>query len=498
MPAKIAPLGINLKTGLPIFEPIDPAQFGKKPWFDNVLTRALSKLIHLGELMDDPKRAGWNIIVHKDDIENPSDIRTIRLPIQDEIAELCEIRGKSDPAPLIYDCENTPAGWSQWLDTYSNIRRADTGLPDQFLLIIGSPEKIPFGFQARLNTVAAVGRVFFSEDRDYQRYFRKIIDIDKNKPALNKTALFFAPCHDAITRYSAQCMALPIADSVNKPPDPKDTVTGFAGNVNLIDVNASTRKANRNAFFDAVREKPCLVYTAGHGLFCPDDRNRIYNGSICCPRSAKQGISLEEDTINAGHIARLDPDEPFLEGAVFFQFACFGYGTPHISTIDHWMYDSSTKNRDPDFLSALPQKMLAHPRGPIAYVGHTDAALLLGFYDKSESDRAPLIPSDRLKPFERAIDRLLKKNHTIGHSLFPMRNSLIRLNREVIEILDEHKKDTHGIMGLFRPLAPEMPETMLRLIDARNFMIFGDPAVRLNFSDLLEPGSTYDKIKKPK
>ena len=38
-------------------------------------------------------------------------------------------------------------------------------------------------------------------------------------------------------------------------------------------------------------------------------------------------------------------------------------------------------NAPADFIASLPQKLIAHPRGPIIYIGHVDVALLHGFDD---------------------------------------------------------------------------------------------------------------------
>ena len=58
-------------------------------------------------------------------------------------------------------------------------------------------------------------------------------------------------------------------------------------------------------------------------------------------------------------------------------------------------------------LSRTVEKLLAHPRGTIAYIGHLDTALLCGFVDVG----APHILDrwhTRIAPFKSALDRLLK------------------------------------------------------------------------------------------
>lgn len=103
-------------------------------------------------------------------------------------------------------------------------------------------------------------------------------------------------------------------------------------------------------------------------------------------------------------------DGPYLEGAVFFQFACFGYGTPVESGFSHWHPAIRKVNAKADFVAALPKKLLSHPRGPIAYVGHLDVALLHGFDDPDNPIplEGPWHP--RIAPFKKALDLLLGVN----------------------------------------------------------------------------------------
>ena len=46
------------------------------------------------------------------------------------------------------------------------------------------------------------------------------------------------------------------------------------------------------------------------------------------------GDAMEDWLITAEDV---DGEQPFLEGSVVFQFACFGYGTPAESDFRHWL-----------------------------------------------------------------------------------------------------------------------------------------------------------------
>jgi len=59
-----------------------------------------------------------------------------------------------------------------------------------------------------------------------------------------------------------------------------------------------------------------------------------------------------------------------------------------------------------DFIAALPKRLLAHPRGPIAFIGHLDTAFLHGFADASQPHTLDRWHA-RIAPFKKAVDRLL-------------------------------------------------------------------------------------------
>ena len=101
----------------------------------------------------------------------------------------------------------------------------------------------------------------------------------------------------------------------------------------------------------------------------------------------------------------VDGEQPFLEGSVVFQFACFGYGTPAESDFRHWL-DGAGLNSSAGFVAALPKKLLSHPRGPIAFIGHVDTAWLHGF-DDPESPYQNNLWSTPITPYKKAIEVLL-------------------------------------------------------------------------------------------
>src|SRR5436305_1028160 len=61
------------------------------------------------------------------------------------------------------------------------------GVP-YYLLIVGSPERISFEFQALLKMQWAVGRLYFDHIEDYGRYVQAVVQYENANPAPRKSA----------------------------------------------------------------------------------------------------------------------------------------------------------------------------------------------------------------------------------------------------------------------------------------------------------------------
>jgi hypothetical protein len=164
-------------------------------------------------------------------------------------------------------------------------------------------------------------------------------------------------------------------------------------------------------------------------------------------------------------------DRPFLEGSVFFQFACFGYGTPAESDYMHWL-GLPNLNSERDFVAALPKQLLAHPRGPIGFVGHVDTAWLHAFDDPNNPftiERA----HPRLEPFASALDSLLTV-HPLGLALERMNKRYAVGNALLSSLLDQMQR---GLV-VNEDLQARIADIFIFRSDAQNYLVFGDPAAR--------------------
>jgi len=338
-----------------------------------------------------------------------------------------------------------------------------TRLP-YYLIIVASPEDIPFDFQYGLDLEYAVGRLWFEHsdatvnEEAFEAYARAVVDHETTSAgARPKRVAYWGPKHagDGATALSASELLTPLATG-------SADLEAISTRVNADSSSTVAQLAKRDALLDLLTDPkgPAVVFTAGHGMgFDVDDPNqRSYQGAL-----------LAQDFSGFGSIARKHylAGEDILDahsaaGLVGFLFACFGAGTPATNSYpDDRGLGTPVATRP--FVAALPQRLLA--RGALAVIGHVDVAWGFSF--------RPLETSvSQLVPFENVLGGLLS-GERVGHALRALNNRAMRLASDLIAIL--------------APGAPPVSNGDLAAVwiqhhDARAYVLLGDPAARLTFA----------------
>ena len=405
----------------------------------------------------DPKAAGWTFLVADKDPKKNAYIEAL--------APLAKARGMDDPkAPLLFDGSG-PDAWPEWMnDRYYALDLTGKKSPG-YVLIVGGPDQVPFGFQSMLDTVASVGRLDFDRIEDLAAYAAKLLRLEAARnPVVTREALFFAT--DAGTEdptyFSRKYMAEPLSAHARQEYKVKTTEI-FGDQATKAKLLAALGKT-----------KAALVYTASHGLGATSESQQVqarYNGAICC----QQDGPLTLDDLLSGD--DIPSTEPMCEGAVFFQFACYGYGTPAQSEYAHWLPESWGKAQPQvpqDFVAALPKKLLANPRGPIAFIGHLDTAFLHGFADPQQPYTVDRWHT-RIVPFKRAVDQLLGVQPS-GLAMEGINERYAVCNAMITNASDRVQR---GTMNWTQESMRTFLDTWITRGDAQNYFVLGDPAARL-------------------
>ncbi|HUC13540.1 MAG TPA: hypothetical protein VMS00_03720, partial [Acidimicrobiales bacterium] len=129
---------------------------------------------------------------------------------------------------------------------------------------------------------------------------------------------------------------------------------------------------------------------------------------------------------------------------------------------------------DPPFVARLAQRLLAHPRGGcIAFVGHVDRAWNCSFLWKGVKPR--------ILPFTSTIEAFLA-GAPLGMAMEYISARYSTTATELVSILQQMR--AFGRVVDDRELA----QLWLATNDARNFVVVGDPAIRLTAQQQGPPG----------
>lgn len=473
--------GINAETGDYIIPPLTPRQIanlarGLPPDANQKELKWRQQRASQGHygLKDglDPKlldQSGWGIIFAAD--ADPA--------IEEALSELIDFRCEqaSKNKEHYFKIYRGPDGYRSGESKPAFLSRHGAGPgpanPEKvpyYLLIAGDPQSIPYSFQIQLDVQYAVGRIHFENLDEYAQYAHSVVEAEKRGLALKRAAAFFGVANpdDPATNLSAKQLVSPLAEYL-AGDQPDWAVQAVLGD------QAMKSRLGQILGGD---ETPALLFTASHGLSFPhnpqDPRQQLaYNGSLLCgdwpgPKQWK-GKLLPDHYFSADD---LDPDGNLL-GLIAFHFACYGAGTPHLDEFSK----TDFKDREPiaphAFVSRLPQKMLAHPKGgALAVIGHVERAWSYSFnWGKAGEQRAV---------FEASLKRLLD-GHPVGSAFERFNERYAELASDLSLILENQSFgqaiDEYELAGMWTANN-----------DARNYVVLGDPAVRL----MVESGGAPD------
>lgn len=456
----IPPISVANLAALIRGEPVNPAKVKEVKGIAQTLTK---KSLGLPDGLSPTavKHTGWAVVFHKD--EDPA--------IKNEVMRLYEHRRKQindDKRVKVLEYADE-ASWKEWLAKYKV--GAGSVYPwrvPYYLLLVGSPERIPFDFSQMLSLEYAVGLLHFDHVEEYSRYVDSVITYECGDAApRRKEAVFFRTRRDRATNLSADHLVAPLADGVPAQDDepaqpPVAESKGFVTR-RIWDANATSAALAEFFAPPAGSTPPAFLFTATHGIGYIQPKpteQRLLQGALKC----QDDTSFSAATLATTADVRV-------HGLVTFLFACYGAGTPKFDQYVKRADRTPLVIAEQPFLAALPKALLSHPQGgALACIGHIERAWNYSFSTKKLGDQ--------LIPFQNAVSRILG-GLPVGYALKDMRERYATLSTSLGKTLEEVKK--FGLPVDDQQLVADWAERN----DAGGYVVIGDPAVCLRAEKLI-------------
>lgn len=342
---------------------------------------------------------------------------------------------------------------------FKQLRMSPNGLVDPrlmpyYLLLVGGPEQISFEFQYQMDVARAVGRIHFETPEEYARYAESVVAAETRRRARRVSIFAARNGDDPSMPLALSQLVKPVADTL------EDRRRDWTFERVLEE------KASKARLGEILRDAPALLFTVGHGMVLPrgDARQVTDQGAIVCQEWPGPGAWNYVLPPEFYYAASDVPAELDLGGTILFQFACFSAGTP--SADDYQGLGDLWIPAERPFVARLPQRLMSLPegRGALAVIGHVDRIWTYSILNPETGVTENLV-------FEQALSRLLR-GYRAGYAM----ELFNRWHAQYAVILQDL---------LFRERKKEPVDrkkiamTWMISNDARNYILLGDPAVRL-------------------
>ncbi|MFN0128119.1 MAG: hypothetical protein ACKV19_15695 [Verrucomicrobiales bacterium] len=465
-PDELLPMGIDADSGGPAVPPVTPetlaewimGSFGgaRQPWASRAAKDAGERFgLADGINPDNLADCGYGVIWAPD---VPADVRAALAPLLNRRrGEAIATKAERFREIEFQVKESVPEPVHAFLERHGV--SPGIGEPDKlpyYLFIVGSPETIPFEFQYGLASDYAVGRMHLADAAACGRYAAAVLLAEDTKLHQPRAGLFgTAHAGDAATTASAAQLIAPMEPELKALP--KWKIHPHAG--------AAATKDRLLRLLSGPDAAPVL-FSATHGMeHTPNDaRMATRQGSIICQDFTPGGPVKPAHIVTADDAAALGS----LDHLVWFCFACFGAGTPAEDNFPGNPDLLTVRPLTPKpFQAALPAQLLGHAPGPaLGFIGHVERAWASSFIFGTATHQ--------YKDFAECLKRIML-GRRLGHAarVFGERSASLSamLAVEMIRALRQRQKLDRRASWLIARL-------WTAAMDARNFVLLGDPAAR--------------------
>ena len=404
--------------------------------------------------------AGWGIIF------GPGVSAGVRQALQPLIAHRQAEAGSlfaSFEGARAYQPDDTVRSWlNRQQVTFASVN-PQLGVP-LYLLIVASPQDIPFEFQYLLDAYWNVGRLHFDDEAMYGEYVSRLLAYERAATLTqSRRVTIFAPLNpaDRATGFFHNQVAKPFVEGSTKYGlKPIGAAQQFAMDAALKG-DATKARLEATLAGTAPGGRPAVLFTGSHGIFAgPEVAQRVDRiGGLVTQDWNGPGTPLSAaSTLCASDLADIDD----LGGLLHFMFACYGGGCPAVDTYTRLADGTPKPLLEQTIVSRLPQAMLA--RGALGIVSHVDRVFAFSFQTDT------MLP--QTQDLHQVLQRMVR-GQRLGQCLDAFNLRWAVLSAELTGLLRTRELSSGQVPDAV------LADRWLKRDDARNYIVLGDPAVRL-------------------
>lgn len=418
---------------------------------------------HFGVIGAEPslvKEAGWGIVISAT-MENRDAILAALEPLLEYRREQVG-QERFKRLSYIKDKDFSPISWLARHKVSASAVEPEK-IP-YYLLLVGSPQDISFRFQFTLDVQYAVGRVYFDTVAEYAVYAKQLVAREQAKSQVAKQAVLFGVKHDfdTATEYSIKYFIEPLQRALLE----RYSTPNGSWTINSL----KEAQASKSALITVLKqaEPPAFVLTASHGIAFPDnDINQQDQGALICSDWQPSQWMPPKAIPPECYFSANDLNQDFnLKGMILCLFACYSGGVPTRDSFHTSTEQAAQVISTSDFLSRLPRQLLL--AGASAVIAHVDRALAASFIGHLNTDNTSV--------FNGLIEGLFK-GLPVGYAMRYLNDYYATMESEMSLISDQIKTDPFAAESY---TAGQIASFYSRKVDARNYILIGDPAAHLN------------------
>jgi hypothetical protein len=406
---------------------------------------------------DDLSQAGWGIVFPTNmDANEKQAIRQALMPL---------LKLREQQAGQFFMIFDGPTGYRDGDNADAWVAQRGGGMFDvvpgqglpYYLMLIGSPDDIPFDFQYNLDMFYGVGRLYFRTPEEYGIYAANMVRFEQSTTPQNRIFALFNTQNpgDRATGLLHDQVAIPLLNGA-QGLKPLGESLGYTTFPRLAD-DASKAELLKILRGQSDGGAPALLYTGSHGVDFSGNPAQIDKQGALLTQDWSGGPAGPDTYFTADEV----PGDAKTLGLIHYMFACYGAGCPQF---DSYTGTGAQGQRisNSTFVARLPQKLLLS--GAQAVIGHIDRAFAYSFQNT--------LGQPMFQGFRGPMARILQ-GRRVGDAMDVVDQRWTALSTGLFQMLINRQA-----------LPSSVPDALLanRWVardDARNYIVLGDPAARL-------------------